>query len=78
MRAKRDRFRPAAVAVLVTCLFFACRPSPVFVAGHDEKFPRIRFLNGQVSVNDRCPIKLGKLNTKMVPVEVNGRPIGFC
>ena len=44
-------------------------------AGAD--FPRIRFADDQVSLNDCCPVKKAKLNRKLPPLYVNG-PLGFC
>ena len=38
----------------------------------------IRFDRESVSLNDRCPVRKGRLNLKMPPVYVNGKPIGFC
>jgi hypothetical protein len=32
----------------------------------------------EVTANDRCPVRKSRLNTKMPPVWVNGRAIGFC
>jgi hypothetical protein len=46
-------------------------------AAEDELAP-IRFADGQVSLNDRCIVRKGKLNLRMPPLYVNGRPIGFC
>ena len=44
-----------------------------------DTLPRIRYFDGgQVSLNDRCAVRKGKLNTKMPPIYVNGQPIGFC
>jgi hypothetical protein len=44
-----------------------------------DSFPAIRYFEGGlVSQNDRCAVRKVKLNTKMPPVYVNGRPIGFC
>jgi hypothetical protein len=51
---------------------------PQYVPGTDEKFPRLRYADGQISLNDRCPVRHVKLNPKMAPVYVNGKPIGFC
>lgn len=51
---------------------------PQYVPGTDEKFPRLRYADGQISLNDRCPVRHAKLNPKMAPVYVNGKPIGFC
>ena len=50
-----------------------------FVAGGDSLFPRIAYFDGAlVSVNDRCAVRKVKLNPKMPPAYVNGRPVGFC
>ena len=49
------------------------------VPGSDAAHPRLRYLDGQVSANDSCMIRLGnKLNPKGPPVYVNGQPLGFC
>lgn len=44
----------------------------------DTSRPQIRYADGLVSANDRCPVKKSKLNRKMPPIYANGRPIGFC
>jgi hypothetical protein len=41
-------------------------------------FPKIRFADGQVSANDRCPVTKRKLSPLFPPVYVNGLAIGFC
>jgi len=41
-------------------------------------FPTLRFRDGTVSLNDRCPVRKVKLNPRLQPLFVNGRPIGFC
>lgn len=40
--------------------------------------PRLKFTDGSVSANDRCPVTKRKLNVAFPPVYVNGQPIGFC
>ena len=50
---------------------------PAFVDIAAE-FPRIRFADGSISVNDRCPVTKRKLSPYFPPVYVNGQPIGFC
>ena len=42
------------------------------------EFPKLRFTNATVSLNDRCPVRKAKLNQRLAPLFVNGRPIGFC
>lgn len=41
-------------------------------------FSHLRYANGEISLNDRCPIRRNKLNPKVRPLFVNGRPMGFC
>lgn len=53
-------------------------PFAEFVAPGDS-LPRLRFLaDGQVSLNDRCPVRKVRLNPRMGASYVNGRPVGFC
>jgi len=42
------------------------------------KFSPLRFDNGTVSLNDRCPVRKVRLNPRLRPMFVNGQPIGFC
>lgn len=50
-----------------------------FVASGDESRPRIRYVDGQVSLNQSCAIRLDRpLNRKVPPAYVNGLPLGFC
>ena len=44
----------------------------------EDSFPKIRYFDGEVALNDRCAVRKVRLNTKMPPVYVNGRAIGFC
>ena len=50
---------------------------PSYVDPAAEK-PHIVFDDSQVSLNDQCPVRKAKLNLRMPPVYVNGKPIGFC
>ena len=38
----------------------------------------LRFEVGGVSLNDRCPVRKGRLNRRMPPIFVNQHPVGFC
>jgi hypothetical protein len=50
-----------------------------YVLGADPSHPRVRYLDGQVALNESCMIQLGnKLSRKIPPVYVNGQPLGFC
>ena len=45
----------------------------------DDGPPRLRYPDGQVSLNRTCMIRLSnRLNPRMPPAFVNGRPLGFC
>ena len=41
-------------------------------------FPKLVFTDGSLSLNDKCPVRKVKLNRRLAPLFVNGRPIGFC
>jgi hypothetical protein len=44
-----------------------------------DSLPHLRYrTSGLVSINDRCAVRRVKLNPKMPPAWVNGRPVGFC
>jgi hypothetical protein len=53
-------------------------PAQEYVPTADLEHPKIRYTDTLVSLNDRCPVRTGKLSTTYKPVYVNGRPIGFC
>jgi hypothetical protein len=53
-------------------------PPAEYVPDIQAPFPRLRFADGSTSLNDRCPVRKSKLNRKLAPVFINGRPIGFC
>jgi hypothetical protein len=45
----------------------------------EDSLSPLRYLSdGSVTVNDRCPVRLVRLNRRMEPVYVNGRAVGFC
>ena len=49
------------------------------VPAEDPSLHRLRFIDGQVSANDSCMIRMGnRLNPKVPPMYVNGEPVGFC
>ncbi len=83
------RLRAGLPAALLLAALAGCgRPPKPTQIVHDagtvayvdesQELPRLRYADGQVSVNDRCIIRQGKLNPRMPPIYVNGRPIGFC
>lgn len=43
-----------------------------------NRFPHLKFADGQISLNDRCPVRQVPLNIRLPGLYVNGKPIGFC
>jgi len=41
-------------------------------------YPRVRFADSLVSLNDRCIVRQAPLNAMFKAAYVNGKPIGFC
>ena len=50
----------------------------VFVPQKDLQFPKIRYADSLVSLNDRCIVRQAKLGLSHAPVYVSRQPIGFC
>ena len=66
-------------AIAALLLATACNTPPhAYVEGDPDDLPRLRFEDGSVSSNDRCPVLGNKLNRAFDPLYVNGRPVGFC
>ncbi len=42
------------------------------------EYPRLIFADGHTSINNRCMVRMVKLNRRMPPVYVNSQPVGFC
>ncbi len=73
------RLRYLSLAMVAMLVLVGCgRPPHDYVAGDDERLPRLLFADGDVSANDRCPVKRNRLNRALDPVMVNGEPVGFC
>lgn len=53
-------------------------PLPAAYVDSTAELSPLRFADGTVSLNDRCPVRRGHLNRRMPPVYVNSRPVGFC
>lgn len=41
-------------------------------------FPHLLMTDGQITLNDRCPVRKAILNKRLPTMFVNGRPLGFC
>jgi hypothetical protein len=41
-------------------------------------YSHLQYATGELSLNDRCPIRRDRLNPKVRPLFVNGKPLGFC
>jgi hypothetical protein len=74
-----DAPRPAARLMPVARTPLPLDAGAYYLPTQDPKLPRVRYVDGQVSGNDSCMIRLGsKLNRRMPPAYVNGFPLGFC
>ena len=70
----------ALVSAVSVALALGARPvsSQNYVPTSDLDHPKVRYADSLVSLNDRCPVRHGRLNPTYAPVYVNGRPVGFC
>ena len=80
-RARRAAWAlPAVLLGAVLAAGLGGRPgsAQIYVPTADLEHPKIRYADSLLSLNDRCPVRTGKLSTTYKPVYVNGQPIGFC
>ncbi len=43
-----------------------------------NRYPHLKLSDGQMTLNDRCPVRKVGLNRRLPVLFVNARPIGFC
>lgn len=43
-----------------------------------NRYPHLKLEGGEMTLNDRCPVRKSGLNRRLPVLFVNGRPIGFC
>ncbi len=43
-----------------------------------NRFPHLKLEGGEMTLNDRCPVRKVGLNRRLPVLFVNSRPIGFC
>ena len=56
-----------------------CQDGVTYVVSTNPRLPVVRYSDGQVSLSDSCAVRVGsRLNRKVPPAYVNGRPLGFC
>jgi len=71
-----------AVVVVGTCGLAILTPrtgsTQHYLPTAELGFPRLKFGDSLVSLNDRCVVSRTKLNTRVRPVYVSGQPVGFC
>ena len=77
---RASRVASTCLTATALALSLSVRPSAAqeYVPTADLEHPKVKYSDSQVSMNDRCPVRQGKLSTTYKPVYVNGRPIGFC
>lgn len=78
--SRGSRRAPLAFAAAALVIVWSAIPVPAqeYVPTADLEHPKVRYPDSKVSLNDRCPVRGGKLSTTYKPVYVNGQPIGFC
>jgi len=81
VRSVLSRRAPRAlVALLAGAALFAAVPagSQRYVPTTDPEHPRLKYADSLLSLNDRCMVRMTKLNPKVRPVYVSRMPVGFC
>lgn len=43
-----------------------------------NRYPHLKLSDGQMTLNDRCPVRKVGLNRRLPVLFVNARPLGFC
>lgn len=43
-----------------------------------NRYPHLKMTGGEITLNDKCPVRKAGLNLRLPALFVNGRPIGFC
>ena len=78
MRCRISGFQIAVIALLALAVLVRTPWAQRYVPGDDPEFPREKYADSLVSLNDRCIVSGNKLNLTIRPIYVNGSPIGFC
>jgi hypothetical protein len=86
-KMKSSRFRAGLAVIALFTIIIGCSQQKaelvvdtgkVAYSDSTAEFPRLVFADGQTSLNDRCMVRMAKLNRKMPPMFVNGKAVGFC
>ena len=67
----------AAVALALSAAGEAVRGQRL-VPASDPKYPKVKYADSLIAVNDRCAVRRNPLSTHIRPVYVNDLPVGFC
>ncbi len=43
-----------------------------------NRYPHMKMTGGEMTLNDKCPVRKAGLNLRLPVLFVNGKPIGFC
>lgn len=70
--------RFGSFVLLAVLAWVAVASAQRYVAQPDSVHPRLKYADSLVSLNDRCAVAKNKLNPRVRPVYVNGKPVGFC
>jgi hypothetical protein len=79
-RSQRTRWtlRVLAAGAIVAVVPLSMPQAQRYVPGSNPELPRIRYADSLLSLNDRCIVRMSKLNLRVRPVYVSRAPIGFC
>lgn len=83
MKLRLGLFTAATMAVLFSCAKEPDGPILIDSSGFatktdTTKICTLQYPDGQLTLNDRCPVRKGGLNVRMPAIYVNQQPIGFC
>ncbi len=78
MRSGRAILLAALSAFALAAPFAVPGLAQRFVPTADPAYPKLKFADSLVSLNDRCMVRGSKLNARLAAQYVNGQPLGFC
>lgn len=78
MRALHRPLRALAAGAIAVAIPLSMPHAQRYVPTANPDLPRIRYADSLLSLNDRCIVRMSKLNLRVRPVYLSQAPIGFC
>jgi hypothetical protein len=69
---------PLALALTIALGWASSAHGQRPVPGANPAFPRLKYADSLISLNDRCMVRGSPLNPRIRPVYISGQPVGFC